>query len=236
MRLTSSRRGTARYVSATFQRLVHSPGLSVWSHMSPTMLFRGSVHPLFPDHAIPSTLGISPMVPDPSFFLVRTYALTRDPVRDLPRQVSYSLITQDPGNNQGLKLWTCYPGLFQQTWYYTDDRRIAITGGNQCLDEGTNGVQTYQCTPGNTNQSKSSPFGVSASPFKPSPYLLADFTDHSLLCDLEPRLHLQSTRSYDYPAPSNKHQPPSNVDKHQPPESNRCQSEHPERRRGPLPT
>lgn len=40
-------------------------------------------------------------------------------------------------------------------WYYTDDNRIAQTGGNQCLDEGDNGIQTYQCTTGNTNQSKS---------------------------------------------------------------------------------
>ena len=34
----------------------------------------------------------------------------------------------------------------------TDDNRIAITGGDQCLDEGDNGVQTYQCTTGNDNQ------------------------------------------------------------------------------------
>lgn len=37
-------------------------------------------------------------------------------------------------------------------WYLTGDNRIAITGGDQCLDEGDNGVQTYQCTTGNTNQ------------------------------------------------------------------------------------
>ncbi|WVN87628.1 uncharacterized protein L203_102811 [Cryptococcus depauperatus CBS 7841] len=55
-------------------------------------------------------------------------------------------------NNEIVKLWQSYPGLFQQTWYLTDDRRIAITGGNQCLDEGDNGPQTYQCTTGNTNQ------------------------------------------------------------------------------------
>ncbi len=29
-----------------------------------------------------------------------------------------------------------------------DDKRIAITGGNQCLDLGPSGPQTYQCTPG----------------------------------------------------------------------------------------
>lgn len=39
------------------------------------------------------------------------------------------------------------------SWYLTGDNRIAITGGNQCLDEGDNGPQTYQCTTGNTNQS-----------------------------------------------------------------------------------
>ncbi|WVN91065.1 uncharacterized protein L203_106312 [Cryptococcus depauperatus CBS 7841] len=55
-------------------------------------------------------------------------------------------------NNELLKLWTPYPGLFQQTWYLTDDNRIAITGGNQCLDEAEGGPQTYQCTSGNANQ------------------------------------------------------------------------------------
>jgi hypothetical protein len=80
-----------------------------------------------------------------------------------------------------MKVWTCYPGVGQQNWYYTsrsfkllprrflpghdlisvfgfffprqtDDQRIAITGGNQCLDLGPSGPQTYQCTGGNTNQ------------------------------------------------------------------------------------
>lgn len=59
---------------------------------------------------------------------------------------------ENPGNNGALKVWTSYPGLYQQTWYLTDDERIAITGGDQCLDEGDNGIQTYQCTTGNTNQ------------------------------------------------------------------------------------
>ncbi|CED83142.1 Ricin B lectin domain [Phaffia rhodozyma] len=58
----------------------------------------------------------------------------------------------DNSNNQPLKIWTCYPGLYQQQWYYTDDNRIAITGGNKCLDLGPNGPQTYQCTPNNDNQ------------------------------------------------------------------------------------
>jgi len=58
----------------------------------------------------------------------------------------------NPHNNVPAKVWTSYPGLEQQTWYLTDDNRIAITGGNQCLDEGDSGPQTYQCTTGNTNQ------------------------------------------------------------------------------------
>ncbi|ORX35169.1 hypothetical protein BD324DRAFT_121509 [Kockovaella imperatae] len=57
-----------------------------------------------------------------------------------------------PGNFGSLKVWTSYPGLYQQTWFLTGDNRIAITGGDQCLDEGDNGIQTYQCTTGNTNQ------------------------------------------------------------------------------------
>ncbi|WWC86610.1 uncharacterized protein L201_001487 [Kwoniella dendrophila CBS 6074] len=55
-------------------------------------------------------------------------------------------------NNEIVKLWQSYPTLFQQTWYLTTDQRIAITGGNQCLDEGPNRPQTYQCYTGNTNQ------------------------------------------------------------------------------------
>lgn len=57
----------------------------------------------------------------------------------------------NPGNFGKLKLWQSYPGLSQQTWWYTTDNRIAIYNGNQCLDDG-NGLQTYQCTTGNTNQ------------------------------------------------------------------------------------
>lgn len=60
------------------------------------------------------------------------------------------------GNNMPAKIWQSYPGSTQQTWYLTDDNRIAVAGGNQCLDEGDNGPQTYQCTSGNTNQGESS--------------------------------------------------------------------------------
>ena len=56
------------------------------------------------------------------------------------------------GNNMYAKVWQSYPGSQQQTWFLTADNRIAVTGGNQCLDEGDNGPQTYQCTNGNTNQ------------------------------------------------------------------------------------
>jgi hypothetical protein len=56
------------------------------------------------------------------------------------------------GNNMVAKVWQSYPGSTQQTWFLTADNRIAVTGGNQCLDEGDNGPQTYQCTTGNTNQ------------------------------------------------------------------------------------
>jgi len=59
------------------------------------------------------------------------------------------------GNNNPAKIWQLYPGSTQQTWYLTADNRIAVAGGNQCLDQGDNGPQTYQCTSGNTNQGKS---------------------------------------------------------------------------------
>ncbi|KAL1708044.1 ricin B lectin domain-containing protein [Schizophyllum commune] len=62
------------------------------------------------------------------------------------------------GNQVGMKLWQCYSGLAQQTWYYTDDNRIAVQGYGQCLDltggrlDNGNIVQTWTCTDGNTNQ------------------------------------------------------------------------------------
>ena len=58
------------------------------------------------------------------------------------------------GNNMYAKVWQSYPGSQQQTWFLTADNRIAVTGGNQCLDQGDNGPQTYQCTNGNTNQGR----------------------------------------------------------------------------------
>ena len=57
-----------------------------------------------------------------------------------------------------MKIWTCFSGIQAQTWYYTNDQRIALYNGNQCLDL-TNGstadktiIQTWQCTTGDTNQ------------------------------------------------------------------------------------
>ena len=75
-----------------------------------------------------------------------------------------------------MKIWQCYSGLAAQTWFYTDDQRIALqnqglyfsspvcrcfTDGQcagQCLDL-TNGgtgnsnvMQTWVCTSGNKNQ------------------------------------------------------------------------------------
>jgi len=58
----------------------------------------------------------------------------------------------NPANGGALKLWQSYSGLAQQTWYLTGDNRLAIYNGDQCLDEGDNGIQTWQCTTGNTNQ------------------------------------------------------------------------------------
>ncbi|WWD00902.1 hypothetical protein V866_007840 [Kwoniella sp. B9012] len=57
-------------------------------------------------------------------------------------------------NNEPVQLATSWPGTFQQTWYWTDDNRLAITGGVQCLDQGNEaeGTQTWRCTTGNTNQ------------------------------------------------------------------------------------
>ncbi|KAF5376912.1 hypothetical protein D9615_007318 [Tricholomella constricta] len=64
----------------------------------------------------------------------------------------------NPASGVGMKIWTCYEGLPAQTWYYTDDNRIALLGQGQCLDltngvhVNSNQVQTWQCTDGNTNQ------------------------------------------------------------------------------------
>lgn len=57
-----------------------------------------------------------------------------------------------------MKIWTCYSGLAAQTWFYTDDNRVALEGKGQCLDlpsgslSNGNIVQTWQCSNGNNNQ------------------------------------------------------------------------------------
>ena len=57
-----------------------------------------------------------------------------------------------------MKIWQCYAGLSQQTWYYTDDDRIALENQGQCLDltngSKTNGniVQIWKCTDNDSNQ------------------------------------------------------------------------------------
>jgi len=72
---------------------------------------------------------------------------------------SYHNVCLDFGTGGGsngtpMKVWTCYPGLFQQTLYYTDDLHIAVYGGNQCLDvkAGTTDVQSWQCSGTDNNQ------------------------------------------------------------------------------------
>ncbi|KAJ9113194.1 hypothetical protein QFC22_006033 [Naganishia vaughanmartiniae] len=50
------------------------------------------------------------------------------------------------GSLRSSKIWTCYPGLPQQQWYYTDDKHIAITGGQGCLETGRYGTPINQCS------------------------------------------------------------------------------------------
>lgn len=64
----------------------------------------------------------------------------------------------NPGNGIKMKVWTCYDNLPAQTWYYTNDLRIAVKDQGQCLDltdgSKTNGnqLQTWSCQSGNNNQ------------------------------------------------------------------------------------
>ncbi|KAJ9107966.1 hypothetical protein QFC20_003651 [Naganishia adeliensis] len=56
----------------------------------------------------------------------------------------------DSGDSVGsyppAKIWTCYPGLPAQQWYYTDDKHIAVTGGNRCLETGRYGLNYNFCS------------------------------------------------------------------------------------------
>ncbi|KAG6908084.1 hypothetical protein DXG01_006219 [Tephrocybe rancida] len=63
-----------------------------------------------------------------------------------------------PANGVGMKIWKCFAGLPAQTWFYTDDNRIALLGKGLCLDlpngvhANSNQLQTWACTDNNTNQ------------------------------------------------------------------------------------
>jgi hypothetical protein len=68
---------------------------------------------------------------------------------------SYAMDAGTPAGNNGLlkvcsdghvfcgsadrQVWTSYPGAAAQTWYSTGDGRIALAGGEQCIDVGDNG-------------------------------------------------------------------------------------------------
>lgn len=66
--------------------------------------------------------------------------------------------TATPGDGQKLKIWQCYRGLGAQTWYFTDDNRIAVQDSGKCLDltDGStangNVMQVWSCSSGNNNQ------------------------------------------------------------------------------------
>nr|XP_031858622.1 uncharacterized protein CI109_006002 [Kwoniella shandongensis]KAA5525694.1 hypothetical protein CI109_006002 [Kwoniella shandongensis] len=55
-------------------------------------------------------------------------------------------------NFQTLWVNKTYPGKYSQTFFYTGDRRLAVTNSTECVDEGDNGAQEYSCTTGDTNQ------------------------------------------------------------------------------------
>ncbi|KAF8649444.1 hypothetical protein AX16_005791 [Volvariella volvacea WC 439] len=63
-----------------------------------------------------------------------------------------------PASGTGMKIWQCYDNLPAQSWYYTNDGRIALNGALQCVDLTDGGlwngnqVQTWQCTANNLNQ------------------------------------------------------------------------------------
>jgi hypothetical protein len=63
----------------------------------------------------------------------------------------------NPHDGGALKLYTCYPGLAAQRWWFTYDERIALTGDtHQCVDydntPGGRGLQTWTCTDKDTHQ------------------------------------------------------------------------------------
>ncbi|KAJ9107967.1 hypothetical protein QFC20_003652 [Naganishia adeliensis] len=50
------------------------------------------------------------------------------------------------GSYPPFKIWTCYPGLAAQQWYYTDDKHLAVTGGNRCVETGRYGTNLNFCS------------------------------------------------------------------------------------------
>jgi hypothetical protein len=63
-----------------------------------------------------------------------------------------------PTSGTKMKIWQNYTGIPAQSWWYTADNRIALTGQGLCLDL-TNGdttpgtrLQLWKCTTGNINQ------------------------------------------------------------------------------------
>lgn len=40
----------------------------------------------------------------------------------------------NPGNNIDMKIWTCYNGLFQQTWTYSNANTLSLTNSEPVVD------------------------------------------------------------------------------------------------------
>ncbi|GLB44971.1 putative G-X-X-X-Q-X-W domain-containing protein [Lyophyllum shimeji] len=63
-----------------------------------------------------------------------------------------------PANGVGMKIWQCYEGLPAQSWTYTQNKHLQLSGTAQCLDltdgstANSNKVQTWECSASNTNQ------------------------------------------------------------------------------------
>jgi len=43
------------------------------------------------------------------------------------QMINTPTIITAPANFIGMKIWQCFAGLPQQSWFYTDDERIAVT-------------------------------------------------------------------------------------------------------------
>lgn len=68
------------------------------------------------------------------------------------------------------QIWSCESSLPQQSWYYTDDDRVAVEGRGQCLDRDASGrIQTWACTTGNDQQRWTTGGGGSVNPPPPTP-------------------------------------------------------------------